>query len=192
MASGNNEAEDKILQGRSFCRTYIMPSAHFHCSGLHIYMIGVGIQQAFILLFIFFAIKFHRTVLSQPLRRVIGETKSALGLLYTLYTVLILITVSVMSNSLLIYLLIIYKTRIIFRLCEYSSGLKSNIPNHEAYQYCLDSLPMFVALILLNAAHPGRVMKGKEGDIPGRKDRKAREYDNTTDTDGFQLQSSSV
>lgn len=62
--------------------------------------------------------------------------------------------------------------RIIFRLCEYSKGLKSTIPNHEAYQYCLDSLPMLLALIALNIVHPGRIMNGKESDIPSRKARK--------------------
>jgi hypothetical protein len=63
--------------------------------------------------------------------------------------------------------------RIIFRLAEYSQGLTSNIPNHEVYQYCLDTLPMLIALIILNVVHPGRVMPGKECDIPGRKQRKA-------------------
>lgn len=62
--------------------------------------------------------------------------------------------------------------RIIFRLCEYSQGLKSTIPLHEAYQYCLDTLPMFVALALLNFVHPGRIMPGKESDMPSRKQRK--------------------
>lgn len=62
--------------------------------------------------------------------------------------------------------------RIIFRLCEYSQGLKSTLPNHEAYQYCLDSLPMLVAFVLLNVVHPGRIMPGKESDLPSRKDRK--------------------
>jgi hypothetical protein len=32
---------------------------------------------------------------------------------------------------------------------------------------------MLLALVLLNVVHPGRVMKGKESDILGRKDRKA-------------------
>jgi hypothetical protein len=61
-------------------------------SGLHIYMGGVGIQQFFILVFIFFATQFHRAVLrGQGLDR---KTKSnALKLLYTLYAVLVLITV---------------------------------------------------------------------------------------------------
>lgn len=62
--------------------------------------------------------------------------------------------------------------RIVFRLCEYSSGLNSKIPNHEAYQYCLDSVPMLLAFILLNVVHPGRIMRGKASDIPSRKERK--------------------
>jgi hypothetical protein len=62
--------------------------------------------------------------------------------------------------------------RIIFRLCEYSQGFKSNIPDHEAYQYCLDSVPMLFALVILNVFHPGRIMRGKENDLPSRKERK--------------------
>jgi hypothetical protein len=65
------------------------------------------------------------------------------------------------------------KMRIIFRLCEYSQGFKSNIPDHEAYQYCLDSVPMLFALVILNVFHPGRIMRGKESDLPSRKERKA-------------------
>jgi hypothetical protein len=63
--------------------------------------------------------------------------------------------------------------RIVFRLVEYSDGFKSNIPDHEAYQYALDSLPMLFALVILNFIHPGRIMPGKESDLPGRKERKA-------------------
>ncbi len=63
--------------------------------------------------------------------------------------------------------------RIIFRICEYSKGLKSTIPNHEAYQYCLDSTPMLLALVVLNVVHPGRIMPGRESDMPSRKQRKA-------------------
>lgn len=40
--------------------------------------------------------------------------------------------------------------------------------------YCLDSLPMLAALVLLNLVHPGVVMPGKECDMPGRKERKRR------------------
>jgi len=40
--------------------------------------------------------------------------------------------------------------------------------------YCLDSLPMLVALVLLNITHPGSIMPGKEGDMTGRKGSKLR------------------
>jgi hypothetical protein len=62
--------------------------------------------------------------------------------------------------------------RIVFRLVEYSHGVKSNIPSHEAYQYALDSVPMLLALVILIFVHPGRIMPGKEGDLPSRKERK--------------------
>lgn len=64
--------------------------------------------------------------------------------------------------------------RIIFRLCEYAQGFQSNIPTHEAYQYCLDSVPMLFGLVILNIIHPGRIMPGKESNLPSRKDRKER------------------
>jgi hypothetical protein len=63
------------------------------------------------------------------------------------------------------------KVRIIFRLCEYSQGLSSTILQHEAYQYCLDSLPMFTALLILSIIRPGRIMPGQKRDIPNRKER---------------------
>jgi hypothetical protein len=72
--------------------------------------------------------------------------------------------------------------RIIFRLCEYSQGFKSNIPDHEAYQYCLDSVPMLIALVILNVFHPGRIMRGKESDLPSRKERKAAGMHNKSES----------
>ncbi|RAK95525.1 RTA1 domain-containing protein [Aspergillus ibericus CBS 121593] len=120
-------------------------------TGLHIYMGGVGVQQLFVLVFIFCAIVLHQKIRQQ--RR--PDQRDALVLLYVLYGCLALITM-----------------RIIFRLCEYAQGLDSSIPQHEAYQYCLDSVPMLLALVGLNVVHPGRLMPGKESDLPGRKERK--------------------
>ncbi|KAK5165804.1 uncharacterized protein LTR77_008727 [Saxophila tyrrhenica] len=121
---------------------------------LHIYMGGVGIQQLFILVFLGYAIGFHRTIKRQT--ALDGHARSrALVMLYTLYICLLLITI-----------------RIVFRLIEYSKGLQSTIPNHEAYQYCLDSLPMLVALVALNVVHPGRLMPGSDNNLPSRKERK--------------------
>ncbi|KAL4786814.1 RTA1 like protein-domain-containing protein [Aspergillus varians] len=119
--------------------------------GLHVYMAGVGAQQLFVLMFVVCAISFHRKILRQ--RR--PDLPKALLLLYVLYACLALVTM-----------------RIIFRLCEYAQGLNSTIPHHEAYQYCLDSLPMLVALVMLNVVHPGRIMPGKDSDMPSRKGRK--------------------
>ncbi|KAJ5231832.1 uncharacterized protein N7469_006420 [Penicillium citrinum] len=119
--------------------------------GLHIYMGGVGAQQLFVLLFILCAICFHLKIRRQQR----PDLKKAVLLLYVLYACLALITM-----------------RIIFRLCEYSQGLKSTIPLHEAYQYCLDSLPMLIALVLLNVVHPGKLMPGQNSDMPSRKQRK--------------------
>jgi len=73
--------------------------------------------------------------------------------------------------------------RIIFRICEYSKGLNSTVPNHEAFQYCLDSLPMLLALVLFNVVHPGRIMAGKKGDIPSRKQRKQAHINAKTDVE---------
>jgi hypothetical protein len=78
--------------------------------------------------------------------------------------------------------------RIIFRLCEYANGLKSTIPLHEAYQYALDSLPMLTALVLLNIVHPGRIMPGREGDIPGRSERKHMKVNAKADIDVYDTQ----
>ncbi len=61
--------------------------------GLHIYMAGVGIQQLFILIFVFFATQLHRALLrGEGLDR--HSQKQALRLLYTVYAVLALITVT--------------------------------------------------------------------------------------------------
>lgn len=145
--------------------------------GLHIYMAGVGIQQLFILIFVFFATQLHRALLrGEGLDR--HSQKQALRLLYTVYAVLALITVTTrtpLNEWLLLWkanTFCSHQLRIVFRLCEYSNGLDSTIPNHEAYQYCLDSLPMLLAFILLSIVHPCRIMPGKECEIPSRRERK--------------------
>lgn len=143
MASGNNVPNSQVLRD------------------LHIYQGGVALQQMFIFLFVAASIKFHRTFA----RESPPEKKAqALRLLYTVYTVLALITL-----------------RILFRIAEYSKGLTSTIPNHEAYQYCLDSLPMLIALVLFNIVHPGKIMACKESEFPSRKERKNMALSHNTD-----------
>jgi RTA1 like protein len=58
--------------------------------------------------------------------------------------------------------------RIIYRLIEYASGVKSSnpIPYHEAYTYALDALPMFLAILALCVMHPGRFLRGPDSVFP--------------------------
>ncbi len=62
------------------------------------------------------------------------------------------------------------QVRIIFRFVEFSGGVSSTNPilSHEAYQLCLDALPMVIALVVLNVVHPGLVLKGRESSYPSR------------------------
>jgi energy-converting hydrogenase Eha subunit E len=115
---------------------------------LHVYMGGVGVQLLFILVCCAFGARLwmilRREAVASP-----QAVRPALLLLYTQFAVLLLIII-----------------RIIFRIVEYSSGLTSTIPNHEAYQYALDTLPMFAALVLYILVHPGRIMRGPETEMP--------------------------
>ena len=156
--------------------------------GLHIYMGGIGFQLFFILVFSFLAFQARRQMIQDSPA---SDRPNALLLLNIICAVLVLITVSLYTyppisppsssqthisetNTLTMNI----KVRIVFRLIEYSNGYSHGIPVHEAYQYCLDSLPMFTALVLLNVVHPGRIMPGKESNLPSRKFRKAQGKDN--------------
>ncbi|KND88821.1 hypothetical protein TOPH_06534, partial [Tolypocladium ophioglossoides CBS 100239] len=58
--------------------------------------------------------------------------------------------------------------RIIYRLVEFSPGTGSDNPilTHEIYPFLLDAFPMLLALVLLNACHPGLVLRGPHGEFP--------------------------
>lgn len=120
--------------------------------GIHIYMGGIGLQQLVIFFFLALAVRLHKKLLLQSPS---ADRSRGLILLYVQYAVVGLITV-----------------RIIYRLIEYSSGVKSTIPRHEAYQYVFDSTLMLIAIALFNIFHPGRLMPGQESNLPSRKVRK--------------------
>lgn len=120
--------------------------------GLHIYMGGVGLQQIFILIFLYLTYRFQKEM-QRDLPKI--EQPRVLHLLYAVYAALTLITI-----------------RIIFRLAEYSQGYLSGPSLHEAYQYVFDSTMMLFALVVFNIVHPGRIMPGKESNFPSRKERK--------------------
>ncbi|KAE9380241.1 hypothetical protein N431DRAFT_432526 [Stipitochalara longipes BDJ] len=132
--------------------------------GIHLYMGGIGLQQFCILMFLSIAIKFH-LIMNQRERTpqvLDGKPRNWRALHYILYASLALIS-----------------TRIIFRLIEFASGLdpaKNPIPYHEAYFMCLDALPMFIAIALMNIVHPGSVLQGEGSEFPKgptRKEKKA-------------------
>lgn len=114
---------------------------------------GIGFQQLCIFLFLGLAARLHIHLRQQPPSE---ERSTAFRLLYVEYAVVGLIT-----------------GRIIFRLIEYSSGITSSLPLHEAYQYVFDSTLMFIALVLFNILHPGRLMPGKESNMPSWRTRRA-------------------
>lgn len=125
------------------------PNPKLITTGLDVYMAGCGFQQACILVFLWLAVRLRKEISK------LADKKAAMHLLITEFVVVALISV-----------------RIIFRLVEYSRGIDSTIPQHEAYQYVFDSTLMLIALVLFNVYHPGRMMPGKEADLPSKKQRK--------------------
>ncbi|CAM1511689.1 Fc.00g092020.m01.CDS01 [Cosmosporella sp. VM-42] len=116
-------------------------------TGQKIYMAGIGVQMAFILLFgVMTAWFYYRLV--QIRGHDLGRIKF---LIWTMLAVLILVTI-----------------RIIYRLCEFGPGVNDDNPilTHEAYPFGLDAAPMLIALALLAAMHPGFVLRGPDSDFP--------------------------
>jgi hypothetical protein len=127
--------------------------------GINVYMAGIGIQEAFILVFVGLMVTFQRKAKALEQQGVTSVREKRWRMLqYTLYAVLVAITV-----------------RIIYRIAEYAGGIKPSnpVPFHEAYSYALDAFPMMTALLLLAIFHPGRVLVGPESQLPSRKERRA-------------------
>ncbi|TVY14480.1 Protein RTA1 [Lachnellula arida] len=118
--------------------------------GIHIYMGGMGLQLFFIMIFTSLAVAFHREMRQMDKSGVVlrqGWTK----MVYALYASLAMIAI-----------------RIIYRLAEYGPGvsLSNPLPSHEAFFYCLDALPIFLAITIMNLIHPGHVLVGPDSDFP--------------------------
>ncbi|KAK2767792.1 hypothetical protein FQN54_003951 [Arachnomyces sp. PD_36] len=115
-------------------------------TGINIYMGGIGAQQLFILLFAVLAARFQRemTHLEATSTATTTPTVPWRRLLYTLYISLACITI-----------------RIIYRLVEYSGGMYTSIATSEAAFYCLEAVPMIIALVVFNVVHPGMVLVGE-------------------------------
>ncbi|CEJ57908.1 hypothetical protein PMG11_06585 [Penicillium brasilianum] len=119
-------------------------------TGLHIYTAGVVLQQFFIFCFFGLSIVFK----SRLARECDSEKqKRVRPLLYTIYLSLALISF-----------------RVIFRIIEFAgdntSKLSRTIDGHEVYVYVFDSMPMFLALIIFNLVHPGKILVGPDAEWP--------------------------
>jgi len=128
-------------------------------TGMTIYRIGIGIQELFIIMFLVLTQRFHARMSELDRMGHLPRSYRWRMLTWAIYAVLALITM-----------------RIIFRLVEFSQGVSSSNPilNHEGYTYGLDALPMLLAAVLLNAIHPGLILKGPESEFPrlSRKEKK--------------------
>ncbi|KAK7990684.1 hypothetical protein PG990_014964 [Apiospora arundinis] len=125
--------------------------------GLKVYLVGMGIQQFFIVVFCMFMIRFN---IRQRQGYGYAGKSDWRPLIYALYAALVCITI-----------------RIIYRIAEFAGGITPSnpIPFHEEYSYALDVFPMMLALLILAIWHPGRFLRGQGSEIPkmSRKQRKA-------------------
>ncbi|KAJ6784772.1 hypothetical protein PWT90_05732 [Aphanocladium album] len=120
--------------------------------GKKIYMVGCGIQLACVILFVFVAGAFYRSV-ARDMRS--GTAKTRNRWIKPLFLIIFLVLVLIVE-------------RIIFRLVEFSRGASNSNPmlRREWYQLYLDGLPMFIALAALNLVHPALVLRGAESEMP--------------------------
>ncbi|KAG9238183.1 RTA1 like protein-domain-containing protein [Amylocarpus encephaloides] len=126
--------------------------------GIDIYTGGISTQEAFILGFTFLTVVFLRKLKG-------GETTKLDNGRAVKLTNLIFVVLGLISF------------RIIYRIIEFSAGFGSKITReiaqHEAWQYCFDTLPMFLALVAFHVYHPGKVLQGQDSQFPTRKEKKA-------------------
>jgi hypothetical protein len=86
----SRQADRQVLNGELYFKCWKLELKML--LGIHIYMGGVAVQQFFILVFFFYAIKFHQTI-HNHIRQGVEGVFSVLPLLHALYAVLLLITV---------------------------------------------------------------------------------------------------
>ncbi|KAG9254331.1 putative RTA1 domain protein [Emericellopsis atlantica] len=135
-------------------------SAETTMRGVHIYMGGIGLQELFILVFVWFLVVLQRRIARLEQHGALDVEKQSTGLnsvrdwrwlFYAMYATLFLISV-----------------RIFFRLAQYAQGtdLSNPVLTHEWYEYVWDAAPMFIALAILNVVHPGQVLRGPDSEFP--------------------------
>ncbi|RYP48180.1 hypothetical protein DL768_005880 [Monosporascus sp. mg162] len=142
------------LVGASMGSPLALPEERAH--GMHVYMAGMGLQLALIIVFIAFALKFHFDTHRLEARS--GGSSSTtwrsswLSLLMAIYASLACIIL-----------------RIVYRFTEFSSisnVVKNPVSANESYFYVLEAAPMVLAILAFNIVHPGLVLVGQNADMP--------------------------
>jgi hypothetical protein len=150
MASNTGKDADalkSIKLGIHICASIALTlSSSLSSSSLSADEIGVGVQEFFIIIFTTLALLFQKRLRAVPDNYRPYAWKP---LLFALYAALALIT-----------------ARIIFRLVEFTAGFDGPIPRTEWPYYVFDAVPMLLASIVFNIAHPGRYLVGPESEFP--------------------------
>ncbi|KAJ5895003.1 hypothetical protein N7495_006694 [Penicillium taxi] len=140
-----------IVQAAGAMMTSAQGDVKVVMNGLHLYMGGIGLQEAFIICFTVMTIHFHRRLIHmENIAATFKLTQSPFPwrwLFYTIYFALVMITV-----------------RIIFRISQYGQGTSTSnqVLTNEAYEYVFDATPMLLALIALNVLNPGQILQGED------------------------------
>ncbi|RYP51465.1 hypothetical protein DL769_010813 [Monosporascus sp. CRB-8-3] len=143
------------LVGASMGSPLALPEERAH--GMHVYMAGMGMQLALIVVFIAFALKFHFDTYRLEARGggLFSTTwrSSWLSLLIAIYASLACIIL-----------------RIGYRFAEFSpisNAVDDPVSANESYFYALEAAPMVLAILAFNVVHPGQVFVGPNADMPG-------------------------
>ena len=115
--------------------------------GLRIYMLGIGIQEVFVVMFSVLIGKF----LYEQRRAQRGSGQEWNKVMWALCVCLVFISV-----------------RIVFRLVEFSGGLDidNKLPYDEKLFYAFEAVPMLLAVGVWNVVHPGGIMGGERSKLP--------------------------
>ncbi|WQF85688.1 Putative RTA-like protein [Colletotrichum destructivum] len=135
--------------GAMMSNTDVSPDDPILRIGKHVYMSGCGLQLGFIVIFCGLMGRFY--VKMRRAQRFDLDVRRIKAMVWVVYVVLVLIVI-----------------RIIFRLVEFGPGADIDNPilTNENYAFGLDALPMVLALVLLNAVHPGIVLREENSEFP--------------------------
>ena len=151
-------------------------------TGLNVYTGGVGLQLAFLAVFVALTIGFQRKI--RDLKRASTRTgymdeeshyqsstpmtnaaqshfrvdSPDLAPAQDLNLTIPLLRLIYITLALLIF-------RNIYRLVEFGTGANSPTVKHEWFAYVFDATPMFLAFVILNIFYPGKYLQGERADF---------------------------